>query len=167
MAYYHYYEDFDSEEEDIVTVGFKLGKEIYMYLGLDEGINQCDSDNLATAIDDVQFSHFWHDNEDSIPDEEEDLHYKTLNTLQNMAKIGNFEEKPKRKRYYPQVGEPTLREEREGTEEASAEDEGLTVKKVLVCALAVLLVVSTGVVTLAFAGAAVLFLPMLGGLAKE
>lgn len=70
VAYYHYYEDFDSEEEDIVTVGFKSGKEIYMYLGLDEGINQCDSDNLATAIDDVQFSHFWHDNEDSIPDEE-------------------------------------------------------------------------------------------------
>ena len=71
--------------------------------------------------------------------------------------------KPKRKRYYPQVGEPTLREEREGTEEASAEDEGLTVKNMLAGALAVLMAVSTGVVMLAFAGAAVLFMPMLGG----
>ena len=75
--------------------------------------------------------------------------------------------KPKRKRYYPQVGEPTLREEREGTQEASAEDEGLTVKKVLAGALAVLMAVSMGVVMVAFAGAAVLFMPMLGGLAKE
>ena len=84
-----------------------------------------------------------------------------------MTKIKDFEQKPKRKRYYPQVGEPTLREEREGTEEASAEDKGLTVKKVLAGALAVLMAVSTGVVMLAFAGAAVFFLPMLGGLAKE
>lgn len=75
--------------------------------------------------------------------------------------------KPKRKRYYPQVGEPTLREEREGTEEASAEDEGLTVKKVLAGALAVLMAVSTGVVMLAFAGAAVFLMPMIGGLTKE
>lgn len=75
--------------------------------------------------------------------------------------------KPKRKRYYPQVGEPTLREEREGTEEASAEDEGLTVKKVLAGALAVLMAVSMGVVMLAFAGAAVFFMPMIGGLAKK
>lgn len=75
--------------------------------------------------------------------------------------------KPKRKRYYPQVGEPTLREEREGTEEASAGDEGLTVKKVLAGALAVLMAVSMGVVMLAFAGAAVFFMPMIGGLAKK
>lgn len=75
--------------------------------------------------------------------------------------------KPKRKRYYPQVGEPTLREEREGTEEASTGDEGLTVKKVLAGALAVLMAVSMGVVMLAFAGAAVFFMPMLGGLAKK
>ena len=75
--------------------------------------------------------------------------------------------KPKRKRYYPQVGEPTLREEREGTEEASAEDKGLSVKKVLAGALAVLMAVSTGVVMLAFAGAAVFLMPMIGGLKKE
>lgn len=72
--------------------------------------------------------------------------------------------KPKRKRYYPQVGEPTLREEREGTEEASAEDEGLTVKNMLAGALAVLMAVSTGVVMLAFAGAAVFLMPMIGGM---
>lgn len=72
--------------------------------------------------------------------------------------------KPKRKRYYPQVGEPTLREEREGKEEASAEDKGLTVKKVLAGALAVLLAVSMGIVMVAFAGAAVLFMPLMGGL---
>lgn len=75
--------------------------------------------------------------------------------------------KPKRKRYYPQVGEPTLREEREGTEEAFAEDKGLSVKKVLAGALAVLMAVSAGVVMLAFAGAAVFLMPMIGGLAKE
>lgn len=75
--------------------------------------------------------------------------------------------KPKRKRYYPQVGEPTLREEREDEEESTTEDKGLTVKKVLAGALAVLLVVSTGIVMVAFAGAAVLFMPMLGGLAKK
>lgn len=75
--------------------------------------------------------------------------------------------KPKRKRYYPQVGEPTLREEREGTEEASAGDKGLTAKKVLAGALAVLMAVSMGVVMLAFAGAAVFFMPMIGGLAKK
>lgn len=75
--------------------------------------------------------------------------------------------KPKRKRYYPQVGEPTLREEREDEEKSTTEDKGLTVKKVLAGALVVLLVVSTGIVMVAFAGAAVLFMPMLGGLAKK
>lgn len=75
--------------------------------------------------------------------------------------------KPKRKRYYPQVGEPTLREEREGTEEAFAEDKELSVKKVLAGALAVLMAVSAGVVMLAFAGAAVFLMPMIGGLTKE
>ena len=79
--------------------------------------------------------------------------------------------KPKRKRNYPQVGEPTLREERNDMEAEETEDKKLSVKKVLVSvfagALAVLLAVSMGVVILAFAGAAVLFMPMLGGLAKK
>ena len=73
--------------------------------------------------------------------------------------------KPKRKRYYPQVGEPTLREEREDTSES--EDKGMGVKTVLAGVLAVLMAVSTGVVLLAFAGAAVFLMPMIGGLTKE
>lgn len=83
----------------------------------------------------------------------------------------NEDFKPKRKRYYPQVGEPTLREERNETETEATEDKKLNVKKVLVGvlagALAVLLAVSMGLVMLAFAGAAVLFLPMLGGMKKK
>ena len=73
--------------------------------------------------------------------------------------------KPKRKRNYPQVGEPTLREKREDTSES--EDKGISVKTVLAGVLAVLMAVSTGVVMLAFAGAAVFLMPMIGGLTKE
>lgn len=84
-----------------------------------------------------------------------------------MAKIKDFEDyraqsKPKRKRNYPQVGEPTLREEREGSEVSSTEEKKLTVKNVLSGVLAGLLVVSTAIVMVAFAVAAVLFLPMIG-----
>ena len=69
VAYYHRNEESD-ESEDIVTVGFKSGKEIDMYLGLDE---ECyPDDNLITRIDMVQYSHFWHDNEDSTPGDDED-----------------------------------------------------------------------------------------------
>lgn len=70
--------------------------------------------------------------------------------------------KPKRKRNYPQVGEPTLRAEREDTSES--EDKGMSVKTVLAGVLAVLMAVSTGVVMLAFAGAAVFLMPMIGGM---
>ena len=73
--------------------------------------------------------------------------------------------KPKRKRNYPQVGEPTLREDCE--DDTAKDRKGVGVKTVLAGAMAVLMAVSTGVVMLAFAGAAVLFMPMLGGLAKE
>ena len=69
--------------------------------------------------------------------------------------------KPKRKRNYPQVGEPTLREESE--DDTAKESKGISVKAVLAGAMAVLAAVSTGVVMLALAGAAVLFMPMLGG----
>lgn len=69
VAYYHRHEESD-ESEDIVTVGFKSGKEIDMYLRLDE---ECyPDDNLITRIDMVQYSHFWHDNEDSTPGDDED-----------------------------------------------------------------------------------------------
>ena len=69
VAYYHRNEESD-ESEDIVTVGFKSGKEIPMYLGLDE--EYYPGDNLITAIDMVQYSHFWNDNEDSTPGDDED-----------------------------------------------------------------------------------------------
>ena len=68
VAYYHHYKDLDDEEKDVVTVGFKSGKEIDMYLGLDEELYS--DDNLITSIDMVQYSHFWHDNKDSTPDNE-------------------------------------------------------------------------------------------------
>lgn len=69
--------------------------------------------------------------------------------------------KPKRKRNYPQVGEPTLQEDCEDT--SVNKNKGMGVKTVLAGVLAVLMAVSTGVVMLALAGAAVLFMPMLGG----
>ena len=68
--------------------------------------------------------------------------------------------KPKRKRNYPQVGEPTLREDCEDNTERKSK--GMGVKTVLAGVLAVLMAVSTGVAMLALAGAAVLFMPMLG-----
>lgn len=69
--------------------------------------------------------------------------------------------KPKRKRNYPQVGEPTTTDDCE--DNTAKEGKGIGVKTVLAGVLAVLMAVSTGVVMLAFAGAAVLFMPMLGG----
>ena len=69
VAYYHRNEESD-DNGDIVTVGFKSGKEIPMYLGLDEEFYP--DDNLFTRIDMVQYSHFWNDNEDSTPNENED-----------------------------------------------------------------------------------------------
>ena len=80
-----------------------------------------------------------------------------------MNKIENFD--TNRKRNYPQVGEPTMQEDSE--DDTAKERKGVSVKTVLAGAMAVLMAISTGVVMLAFAGAAVLFMPMLGGLAKE
>ena len=81
--------------------------------------------------------------------------------IPQLEPIPRSEPKSKRKRNYPQVGEPTLREESEDT--PASDDNGISVKTVLAGAMAVLMAVSTGVVMLAFAGAAVLFMPMLGG----
>ena len=80
-----------------------------------------------------------------------------------MSRIEDFG--TKRKRNYPQVGEPTLRDD--GENNTARESKGVGVKTVLAGVLAVLMAVSTGVVMLALAGAAVFFMPMLGGLAKE
>lgn len=74
--------------------------------------------------------------------------------------------KSKRKRNYPQVGELTLREEREDTS-ARRKDGKLSVKKVFAGALAVLMAASMFVVVIAFAGAALFFLPMMGDVVKK
>lgn len=70
---------------------------------------------------------------------------------------------PERVRHYPQVGEPTLREE----DAEEDHDNGSAVKKILAGGLAVLMAMAMGVVGLALVGAAILFMPMLGGLTKK
>ena len=76
-----------------------------------------------------------------------------------MKRIEDFD--TNRKRNYPQVGEPTIGENCEDNTERKSK--GMGVKTVLAGVLAVLMAISTGVVMFAFAGAAVLFMPMLGG----
>lgn len=80
-----------------------------------------------------------------------------------MKRIEDFD--TNRKRNYPQVGELTTGEESE--DNTANESKGIGVKTVLAGVLAVLMAVSTGVVMLAFAGAAVLFMPMLGGVYEK
>lgn len=68
------YEFWQGEEEEAdgacMTVNFKSGKKMNLYLALDQELYP--GDNLITAIDMVQYSHFWHDNEDSLLDEDEE-----------------------------------------------------------------------------------------------
>ena len=80
-----------------------------------------------------------------------------------MNKIEDFD--TNRKRNYPQVGEPTIGEDSE--DDTAKESKGVGIKTVLAGAMAVLMAMTTGIVMFALAGAAVLFMPMLGGLAKE
>lgn len=58
----------DEDENECVQVNFKSGRKMSLYMELDQELYP--GDNLITAIDMVQYSHFWHDNEDSTPDEE-------------------------------------------------------------------------------------------------
>lgn len=61
----------DVEEDDpSVEVYFKSGNHIFLELGLDQKVYP--GDNLITAIERVQHTHYWHDNEDSLPDEDEE-----------------------------------------------------------------------------------------------
>ena len=69
-SYSFYPSNDDDIEDDAVTVCFKSGKEITLYLGLDQELYP--GDDLITRIDMVQYSHFWHDNEDSTPGDDED-----------------------------------------------------------------------------------------------
>ena len=64
------YEFWQGEDGACVTVNFKSGKKMNLYLALDQELYP--GDNLITAIDMVQYSHFWHDNEDSTPGDDED-----------------------------------------------------------------------------------------------
>lgn len=74
---------------------------------------------------------------------------------------------PKRKRYYPQVGEPTLRENEESASVAEQERSSCGIKKALTYMFAALAIVSTGVVLFSMIGAAVFFLPLLAGAFKQ
>lgn len=74
---------------------------------------------------------------------------------------------PKRKRNYPQVGEPTLRENEESVSAAQQERSSCGIKKALTYMFAALAVVSTGVVLFSMIGAAVFFLPLLAGAFKQ
>ena len=62
--------DEDGEEDECVKVNFKSGKQMNLYLALDSELYP--NYNLKTAIGMVQYSHFWHDNDDSIPDDDEE-----------------------------------------------------------------------------------------------
>ncbi len=56
------------DEDESVKVNFKSGKDMYLYLELDQ--EEYPGENLVTLIDSVLDSHFWHANEDSTPDED-------------------------------------------------------------------------------------------------
>lgn len=60
----------NEEADECVQVNFKSGRSMGLYLELDQELYP--DDNLITAIDMVQYSHFWHDNEDSAPDDNEE-----------------------------------------------------------------------------------------------
>ncbi len=60
----------DEDESECVQVNFKSGRTMCLYLELDQELYP--DDNLITRIDMVQYSHFWHDNEDSAPDDNEE-----------------------------------------------------------------------------------------------
>lgn len=74
---------------------------------------------------------------------------------------------PKPKRNYTQVGEPSLRVNNDGTVSMALEESSFSIKKILTYILAVLLVVATGVLLFSLLGAAVFFLPLLGGAFKQ
>ena len=74
---------------------------------------------------------------------------------------------PKRKRNYPQVGEPTLRGNEESVSAAQQDMSSCGIKKALTYMFAALAIVSTGVVLFSMIGAAVFFLPLLAGVFKQ
>ncbi len=74
--------------------------------------------------------------------------------------------KPKRKRYYPQVGEPTLRVHSNGTAVLTSESNTRGMTKVMMYVLAVIVFVAAAVTLFSMIGIAVFFLPLLAGAFK-
>ena len=74
--------------------------------------------------------------------------------------------KPKRKRYYPQVGEPTLRVNSNGTVALTRKHHGPSITKVMKYALAAIAVAAVAVTLFSMIGVAVFFLPLLAGAFK-
>ena len=66
---YEFWQGEEEESEACVQVNFKSGRSMCLYVELDQELYP--GDNLITAIDIVQYSNFWHDNEDSAPDDNE------------------------------------------------------------------------------------------------
>ena len=92
-----------------------------------------------------------------------------------MKKIENFDDEsvliepeiiqrtqPKPKRNYTQVGEPSLRVNNDRTVSLESE-KTFSAQKILTYTLAALVIVAVGVLLFSMLGAAVFFLPLLGG----
>ena len=62
---YELWEEGGGDEDECVKVNFKSGREMTLYLELDQDMYP-DYD-LASAIDNVQYTHFWHDNVRPLP----------------------------------------------------------------------------------------------------
>ena len=74
--------------------------------------------------------------------------------------------KPKRRRYYPQVGEPTLRVNSNGTVALAVKHHGPSVTKVMKYVLVALVFAAVAVTLFSMIGIAVFFLPLLAGAFK-
>lgn len=74
--------------------------------------------------------------------------------------------KPKRKRYYPQVGEPTLRVNSNGTAVLASESNTRGITKVMMYVLAVIVFAAAAITLFSLIGVAVFFLPLLAGAFK-
>ena len=66
---YEFWKGEEELDEACVTVNFKSGRSMCLYLERDQELYP--EDNLIKVIDMVQCYNFWHDNEDSAPDNNE------------------------------------------------------------------------------------------------
>lgn len=80
--------------------------------------------------------------------------------------VQRVEPKPKQKRNYTQVGDPSLRVNNDGTVSMVSESSPFSAQKILTYTLAALLVVASGVLLFSLLGIAVFFLPLLAGAFK-